>query len=235
MNLSFRTVTLSIISLLLFGYLLFIFIKSQNFWKMFLFLTILNFIFTTVFMSIVSICEVLNYELTTFYKFLIHRVEKCVFTINFTVVFGYWNLTMMGKDVMIFESTVTFILNTIIVHFLIGLVILFEVLTNKNRKYVEGKFYIDFFLLGGFMFVYNMVILILAQTSGIYIYTFLNKSFIEGLGYSIVLLAFYILSYLLYYVIYRRLNDGKVDYDTLMSGTTTIYDRTNSNNNYDQL
>lgn len=234
MKVSFRTVILLIISVILIGYLLFMFIKAKNFWKLFLFLTILNFIFTTVFITMVSICEFFDKELTTFYKFLIHRLEKCVFTINLTVVFGYWNLTMMGADVMVFQTDATFIINTIIVHLLIGFVILFEVITNKNRKYVEGKFYLDFFLLGGFMFIYSMLILILAQTSSIYIYNFLEKTFIQGLGYCFVLMSYYILSYLLYYVIYRRLNDGKVDYDTLMSSTTTIHIGTNSNS-YDQL
>ncbi len=58
-----------------------------------------------------------------------------------------------------------------------------------------------------------VLLLSISKTYELYIYTFLSKSLINCIGYICMLIGFYVLGYLLYYALARRIHRGKISID----------------------
>ena len=189
----------------------------DNVRRFFMFLTLWNFLICTVYLTLISIYEFLEKENSPFYKQLVHRVNKMVFTVCFTVVLGYWILTLMGPDIMQHPNSFWIWVLTVYIHLFIGVLIVIEFFTNSNRYYTSGFYWKDLLVLTLIMFVYNVILLSLSQNfKELQIYTFLSKKLYQCIGYSLMMIIFYFNGYLLYYSLARKYSKGKISYEKLM-------------------
>lgn len=206
-------------------------IKNQ-FKKYFLYLTIENFMWCTAYLYIISIFEILSKTESKFYLFVIRRVSKYLFSSCWTVVFSYWIYTLMGTDVIEIPPNLTLWLMTIYLHFIIGLYMVYEIISNKERHYVKGVFYHDLLILILINIVYSVILITLSQNDKeLQIYTFLSKSLISIIGYMVSSYMNFIVSYLMYYSIARRYNKGYVNSsDEILASNESIEDALNYHN-----
>lgn len=183
--------------------------------KFFLYLTFENLLACSIYLILVAYYEILDKNDSAAYKFLTHRVGKFVFTSCITVVQSYWTYTLMGSDIIPFPQETASILITIYIHFIIGLLMLYEITTNEKRYYLKGLFYRDLRLLISIMIVYTIILMLISKGYGLYVYDFHKKDVINILGYNIVGISNMCTSYLLYYSLSRRL-DKTEDPDILV-------------------
>lgn len=189
--------------------------------KFFLYLTYENLMVCSLYLLLVAYYEITDQEDNASYKFLTHRIGKFVFTACITVVQSYWTYVLMGSDVISFPYSVEAILVSIYVHFIIGLLMLFEISTNK-RSYVKGVFYKDLKLLFLIMVIYTVILVSISKGLGLFIYDFHKKSIVNILGFNIVSISNMCSSYLLYYALSRRLHKNSEDSDLIINDFQTL-------------
>jgi len=207
-------------------------IKIDKFKQYFLFLTMENFMWCTAYLYIVAIYEITGKIESKFYLFVIRRVSKYLFSSCWTVVFSYWIYTLMGEDIMQLPTNWILWLLTIYLHFIIGLYMAYEIITNKERHYVKGVFYHDLLILILINIAYSVILITLSQlVDGLKIYTFLNKDLMSIIGYMVSSYMNFIVSYLMYYAIARRYNKGFISTtDEIVASNEWIEDALNSQN-----
>lgn len=138
----------------------------------------------------------------------------------------------MGTDVIEIPPNLTLWLMTIYLHFIIGLYMVYEIISNKERHYVKGVFYHDLLILILINIVYSVILITLSQNDKeLQIYTFLSKSLISIIGYMVSSYMNFIVSYLMYYSIARRYNKGYVNSsDEILASNESIEDALNYHN-----
>lgn len=184
---------------------------NRSWFYFLLYLTNINLLLCTIYLYLVIIYEILDKTNNKYYLFVIRRLGKLVFTLCWSVVFSYWMYTLMGDDVLPWPDNSLFILFTVYIHFIIGIIIVFEFFTCKTRHYVKGLFYKDLFILSIFVAIYFIILSTIGYKIKISGYNFLNKSYVNVIGYTSVSIMNYIVSYLLYYSLARRFNSGVLE------------------------
>ena len=181
----------------------------------FLYFTIENFIWCTVYLCFVTTCEILELFDWNAYLFTIRRIGKYLFSTAWTVVSTFWIFTLMGNDIINWKGDLSSILMTSYVHLLIGLFMIYELVSNKERHYVKGVFYKDLIVLLMIFVIYSSLLIIIAKVSHVYVYDFLKKDIVSCIGYTLSTLTNFICSYLLYYFFIRRFNKGVVHHNEI--------------------
>lgn len=211
MKINTRIVILIINSLLNLCFLIYTFIVSgKNSLKLFLFLTVLNFIACTFYLILVLIIEVSLKQDCYFYKLLTFRIQKYLFCICGTVLLSYWIYSLMGPDIINWVNTTSFYFSTIYMHLIIGISMIYEMLSNSDRKHLTGVFYKDLIVSTVLMVSYSTVLVCVSKLSNIKVYPFLDKPINQVFGYLIISFINFYVCYLLFYSISRRRNKGKI-------------------------
>ena len=223
--------TFSVINFLLYITGMIISIKNKELYKFFIHLTVWNLLSSSVYLMIVALFEFYNKESSQIYKFIINRINKYLISTCGTVVFSYWLLFMMGEDVMFRGNGIVYNLGNVYVHLIIGFIFLAEFFTNKNRMYIKGKFFEDLLISIVLMIIYTANILVISKVflakkveENIHyaIYPFLAKSLVSSIAYSIFICIMYFNSYLLYYALSRRYNNGVISIEEEKERSETL-------------
>lgn len=218
--LTLRTILLlifSIINTALIVFLLILSVKMNKINKYFLYLTNQNFIWCTVYLFIITLYEIRNKTDSKIYIFIHQRIGKCLFAICLTVVFSFWTYVLMGENVMNFPKTATDIIISIYLHFVIGVIMGYELLSSQDEHYVKGVFHKDFLVLLLINIVYSSIMISLSKKYDLKIYKFIQYEVMNIIGYMIVSTLNLIISYLIYYSYVRRyrigvlIKEGEVD------------------------
>jgi hypothetical protein len=123
----------------------------------------------------------------------------------------------MGENVMNFPKTATDIIISIYLHFVIGVIMGYELLSSQDEHYVKGVFHKDFLVLLLINIVYSSIMIILSKKYDLKIYKFIQYEVMNIIGYMIVSTLNLIISYLIYYSYVRRyrigvlIKEGEVD------------------------
>ena len=223
-----RIVFLSIFNIINIAWIVFLLVVSiinDIINRYFLYLTLLNFISCTIYLCMITIYEMTENEEAFFYKFLVHRISKCVFSTCFTVVLGYWTLTAMGDDVMHWIDSLYFLIMTLYLHLYIGVLIVIEFFSNKQRFYVKGFYWGDLIKLTILLIIYMIVLLSVSKSFELYIYDFLKKPLINALGYCLMMVVYFFAGYNIFYSLYRQNHQGHVEYSDLISNEKFYYEK----------
>lgn len=195
-----RTISLLVITTFCLIHFLIAFIQrmgKDTWYKFFLLLTMMNLTLESLYLSIVCICEIFHFETKPIYELFVNKIGKYVFSISLNVFFTYWSFTMMGEDVIHWSDSAVKIYFSIILHFVIECFIVIEIITNPNRKHIKGLFKRDLIILLLVMISYSIVLVIEAKNTDIYAYNFLQKDYINIVGYFSSSVLFLVLSYLI--------------------------------------
>jgi hypothetical protein len=146
--------------------------------RIFLFLTIQNFIANTFYFLVMAIYELLmlnnsvNAHSHKFYKFMRNRFFKFVFILSCSVCSLYWLLYLGGEELMRQEYELLGYLLTIYLHFIVGVYAVLELHFTK-RKYNPEHFIYDLMIVAAYNIMYQIIIVLLAKTTDIVLYDYL--------------------------------------------------------------
>jgi hypothetical protein len=172
-----------------------LFASTKKLHIVFLYLTILSYTFSIIYLFIMWIYEIrlhLNKHNTIkhqmikeckFYNTMRERVFKYAFLINLTVCIGYWGLCLGGENIM--KTNINTFVN-IYVHGLIGVQMLIELLMT-DRKHLPHLFLKDYFISATIIAVYSVLLVAVAKTYDIYIYPFLRLEVTQITAINLVL------------------------------------------------
>lgn len=210
--------------------------KAINF---FLYLTIWNLLITTKYLWMVTSFEMNGREYKTIYnKLLIQRISKIIFTMNFSVLMGFWTLTMLGNDVIQWRQGTSFFMRTVYLHFILQFIVFIEIATNNTNRlryfdleYNKKYLFVDFVILTLSFLFYAVVLVYFSRLETSFrIYAFLNKSYGEILLYLFFLFFYVLVGYSLYIVYIIKLNkknkytaiNNRVEYDENFNTITKL-------------
>lgn len=182
-----------------------LFITCLNHGKLhtlFLYMTILSFTCSTVYLIMKQIQLVKNISI----HILEHRLFKFFYTMSMTVCFGFWLLTLGGEQIMpvtLNNSTKMLFIN-IYVHGFIGLFMFIDLIIYE-RKLNEDHYYVDLMILLVISIGYSALITMLTYNHDIIIYPFIkNVSLSASIGIFSVITLIMFNAYQSYHYILRR-------------------------------
>lgn len=201
----------NILNIGVFSTLIFFSIKASTLDRLFLYMTILSFTCSTIYLILKQVQII---KLTT-YEFIENRLFKCLYSLSMMVCFGFWFLTLGGDSIMPYESRddATFLYVNIYLHGIIGLFMFIDLIIHE-RKVHEGHYYVDLIILIIITGCYSVFITMLSYNHDITVYPFIkNVELKTTIGlFSVVALILFNAYQSYYFIVRRKVNYSKKDY-----------------------
>jgi len=210
-------VVLSLINIALF--LNSLIVWGSRFYMDFLYLTILSFTSSMVYLAINAVYEILFYvkrneewrvqqlKEGAFYNFIRDRFFKYVFTCECTICIAYWMLCMGGETIMVLPKGLNLAV-TIYLHFLIGLQIFLESILTQ-RSHLKDLFYFDYVFLLVAIILYSIFLTAMNKLYDLGTYPFLKLNYgpIIAINMGMFLISFNVYQVLDYIVAKKGLKE----------------------------
>jgi len=193
-----------------------ILLNFNRIFKKFLHLTIISFLFSTFYFTLIWFFElfVIIYRndynrrqqilVNKFYKWMKERIFIFAFTTSLTVCLGYWILCLGGESIMIYNHN---ILNYYL-HILVGLQMIIELILIENNFKHKNHFGMGIFIVCTAIMIYTIMIIFVAKKYNFTIYPFLNLEIKMIVGIFIGIASLSLNVYLVIYFVIEKKNEN---------------------------